>query len=539
MAKPSNNLLTVDGLSVRLGRAGARTEVVHDVSFTVAAGEKLVVVGESGSGKTVTALSILKLHETALVDYHRGAVNFAGRNLLALSEDELRRVRGREVAMIFQEPMTALNPVYPIGEQLIEPLMVHEGMERAAARRRMIDLLARTGISEPERRMESYPHMLSGGQRQRVMIAMALACSPKLLIADEPTTALDVTVQIQILQLLEELQKEFGMALLLITHDLNLVRRFADRVCVMQHGRVVEQGGVQQIFTQPQHAYTRHLMNSRPERLVDAGEAQALAARPLLAELEHIRCHFPIKSGFFRREIGRIRAVDDVSVAVHEGETVGIVGESGSGKTTLGLCLLRLQACQGEIRLDGKRLDSLSQRELRPLRRDLQIVFQDPYSSLSPRMTVEDIVGEGLRIHFPQFNAAERRVKIIKVLQEVGLDESMLWRYPHEFSGGQRQRIAIARVIVLEPKLVLLDEPTSALDVSVQKQVLQLLRELQRRHRLSYVFISHDLGVIRSMAHRVVVMRNGQVVESGETEVLFSQPQADYTRTLLQASLVN
>jgi microcin C transport system ATP-binding protein len=533
----SQPLLTVDGLNVRLGHAQARADIVQDIGFAVGAGERLAIVGESGSGKTVTALSILQLHEPSLVEYS-GTIRFEGRDLLGLSEAELRRVRGRDIAMIFQEPMTALNPLYPIGEQLMEPLMVHQGMDRPTARKRMIQLLARTGIPEPERRMDSYPHMLSGGQRQRVMIAMALACSPKLLIADEPTTALDVTIQIQILELLEDLQKEFGMAVLFITHDLNLVRRFAERVCVMQKGRIVEQGTVAEVFAKPRHPYTQQLLNSRPGRLVEVEETRRLQGAPTLVDMRDIRCHFPIKAGFFRREVGRIRAVDGVSVALRAGETLGIVGESGSGKSTLGLCLLRLQNCEGQIELDGRRLDGLSQSELRPLRKEFQIVFQDPYSSLSPRMTIEQIIGEGLRIHFPQLDAAARRERIVNVLHEVGLGPEILWRYPHEFSGGQRQRIAIARAVVLEPKLVLLDEPTSALDVSVQKQVLELLRSLQRRHGLSYIFISHDLGVIRAMAHRIVVMRDGKIVEEGQTETLFNNPQNSYTQTLLQASLL-
>jgi microcin C transport system ATP-binding protein len=537
VANTNDALLTVDALSVHLGHPDARTQILHDVSFSVQPGERLAIVGESGSGKTVGALSILKLHQPSLVDYS-GKVLFQGRDLLRLSDRELRGVRGSEIAMIFQEPMTALNPVYPIGEQLIEPLVVHRGMDRPAARKRMIALLARTGIPEPERRMDSFPHMLSGGQRQRVMIAMALACSPKLLIADEPTTALDVTIQIQILELLEDLQREFGMSVLFITHDLNLVRRFADRVCVMQRGRIVEEGVVSEVFAKPRHAYTRQLLDSRPGRLVADDEARRLQGAATLVRMSEIECHFPIKSGFFRREVGRVRAVDGVSIEMREGETLGIVGESGSGKSTLGFCLLRLQACAGRIEFNGRRLDGLKQRELRPLRSELQIVFQDPYSSLSPRMTVEGIVGEGLRIHFPHLSKAERRARIVRVLDEVGLSSDMLWRYPHEFSGGQRQRIAIARAVVLEPKLVLLDEPTSALDVSVQKQVLELLRDLQQRRGLSYLFISHDLGVIRAMSHRIVVMRGGKIIEAGDTESLFTHPQNDYTRTLLHASLL-
>lgn len=529
-------LLSIEHLSVQFGRGGHTTEVVHDISFDIAAGEKLALVGESGSGKSVTALSILQLLDRSYTTYPYGAINFQGKNLLQHDESAMRQIRGRDIAMIFQEPMTSLNPVYTIGQQLIEPLIVHQGFSKDAARQRMLELLERTGIPEPHKRFDAYPHMLSGGQRQRVMIAMALACSPKLLIADEPTTALDVTIQLQILNLLEDLQREFSMAVLMITHDLNMVRRFADRICVMQQGRLVEQAPVKNLFEAPQHPYTRFLLSSEPARAVE--ETPINAAQVQLLQGNKVRCYFPVKSGFFRRQIGEIKAVDDVDVTLHKGETLGIVGESGSGKTTLGMCLLQLQKCEGEIIFDGQRLDTLPPRPLRLLRRHFQVVFQDPYSSLSPRMSVEQIVGEGLQIHFPELNKAQRRERIIKILEEVGLSGDMLARYPHEFSGGQRQRIAIARVVILEPKLILLDEPTSALDVSVQKQVLELLRNLQRTHGLSYLFITHDLRVIRAMAHRVLVMRGGKVVESGNTEQLFVEPHHEYTRTLLQASLL-
>jgi len=533
----THSLLEIENLSVQFGRFAPRTQVVHNLSFSLQPGEKLALVGESGSGKSVTALSVLRLHDKENTHYASGAIRFNGRNLLEDSEAALRRVRGREIAMIFQEPMTSLNPVYPIGEQLIEPLLLHERLSRSAARQRMIELLDRTGIPEPHKRFDAYPHMLSGGQRQRVMIAMALACNPKLLIADEPTTALDVTIQLQIIELLEEMQKEFGMAVLLITHDLNIVKRFAERICVMQQGRLVEQNSVKQLFEKPQHPYTIHLLDSQPnQRQVQALPAMT-ADTELLLQGNHIRCHFPLKSSFFRRTLGEVKAVDNVSLHLQPGETLGIVGESGSGKTTLGMCLLRLQNCAGEIYFCGQPLQGLSQSRLRPLRKAFQVVFQDPYSSLSPRMTVEQIVGEGLQIHFPQLNRAQRRERIVAMLHEVGLEENMLWRYPHEFSGGQRQRIAIARVVILEPKLILLDEPTSALDVSVQKQVLELLASLQQRHKISYLFISHDLKVIRSMAHRIIVMRQGQFIEAGETESLFIQPQQAYTQQLLQASL--
>jgi len=438
--------------------------------------------------------------------------------------------------MIFQEPMTALNPVYRIGEQLIESLIVHKNMSRAKARHHMLELLDRTGIVEPEKRFDAYPHMLSGGQRQRVMIAMALACQPKLLIADEPTTALDVTIQAQIIELLEDLQKEFGMAVLMITHDLNMVKRFADQVCVMKEGKIVEQNNVEDLFTNTQHVYTQHLLNSQPETLVKEKEQTGNKEIELLTA-KNIRCYFPIKAGFFNRKIGDVKAVDDVSLILHQAETLGIVGESGSGKTTLGMCLLRLQSCQGDIVLQGNNISKLNQRELRPLRKDIQVVFQDPFSSLSPRMNIKQIIEEGLKIHFPDLSTEERYQKIVAIMEEVGLEESMLMRYPHEFSGGQRQRIAIARVVILEPKLILLDEPTSALDVSVQKQVLTLLNRLQQNHNISYLFITHDLRVIRAMAHKVIVMKDGEVVEEGLTETLFENPENNYTKTLLQASL--
>jgi microcin C transport system ATP-binding protein len=531
-------LLTLERLSVSFGRLGQYADAVREASFDVHAGEKLALVGESGSGKSVTALSILQLHDPRQVHYPGGSIFFQGRELMGLAEAELRKIRGRDIAMIFQEPMTSLNPLYSIGEQLMEPLLAHENMSKQAARKRMIELLARTGIPEPEKRFDDYPHMLSGGQRQRVMIAMALACSPKLLIADEPTTALDVTIQAQILELLEDLQKEFSMAVLLITHDLNLVRRFADRICVMQQGQIVEQAPVADLFAAPQHPYTRHLLQSQPQRLVTSEEAHALEAKPALLEASGVNCIFSSKAGVFRRVLRSVRAVDDAGLSLRSGETLGIVGESGSGKTTLGMCLLRLQDCSGNISFDGADIALLNQRQLRPLRRNFQVVFQDPYSSLSPRLTVEQIIGEGLGIHFPHLDRRQRRERILAIMDEVGLEESMLWRYPHEFSGGQRQRIAIARVAVLEPKLILLDEPTSALDVSVQKQVLDLLRGLQQRHGMSYLFITHDLRVIRAMAHRMIVMQAGKIVEAGETEVLFEAPQQEYTRTLLRASLI-
>ncbi len=534
-----SRLLSIENLSLRFGREGEAPQVLTRLSLGVDQGEKYALVGESGSGKTVTALSILKLIDPHQAEYPSGKILFEGKDLLAMKESEIRGVRGREIAMIFQEPMTALNPLQSIGEQLMEPLIIHQGMNKVPARKRMIELLDRTGIAEPQKRFDAYPHMLSGGQRQRVMIAMALACSPKLLVADEPTTALDVTIQAQILELLEDLQKEFSMAVLIITHDLSLVKRFADRVGVMKNGVMVEEGRVAELFASPQEEYTRTLLSSRMERLVEKKAADPGGALPNLLELKSLRCTFPIRTGFFRKKIGEVKAVDDASLRLGKGETLGIVGESGSGKSTLAYCLLRLQDCRGEIVFNGNMLHGKSQRELRPLRRHFQVVFQDPYSSLSPRLSVEQIVGEGLGIHFPGLSKIERRERIIRVLEEVGLHRDMLWRYPHEFSGGQRQRIAIARVVVLEPQLIVLDEPTSALDVTVQKQVLTLLRDLQTRYGMSYIFISHDLGVIGAMSHRIVVMREGRIVEQGETQSLFENPQEPYTRQLLHASLLS
>jgi len=540
MSQTDNNstLLSIQDLSVAFGRAGSElSQVVHNISFDMAAGEKLALVGESGSGKSVTALSILQLHERAQTQYPTGKILFNNEDLLSLSESGMRAIRGHDIAMIFQEPMTALNPVYTIGDQLIEPLILHEGLSKSDARSRMIEMLDRTGIVDPHKRIDAYPHMLSGGQRQRAMIAMALACRPKLLIADEPTTALDVTIQVQIIELLEDLQKEFGMAVLMITHDLNMVRRFADNICVMQNGKLVEEANVTDLFEQPRHEYTQRLLASRPVKMVPDTTEQERAGWPELLTANQIRCYFPVKAGFFRRKVSDIKAVDDISLTIRRGETVGVVGESGSGKTTLGMCLLRLQNCDGEIAFDKQPIQDLSERQLRPMRRNFQIVFQDPFSSLSPRFTIEQIIREGLKIHFPHQKAAQHHERISNVINEVGLEQDMLSRYPHEFSGGQRQRIAIARAVVLEPKLIMLDEPTSALDVSVQKQVLELLAQLQQKHKISYLFITHDLAVIRAMAHKILVMQHGQVVETGETEALFANPANDYTQTLLSASL--
>jgi microcin C transport system ATP-binding protein len=525
-------LLSVRDLSVAFRQGGAVTTAVDRVSFDIAKGETVALVGESGSGKSVTALSVLKLLQYPAASHPSGRILFKGRDLLAAPEDELRRVRGNDVTMIFQEPMTSLNPLHPIGRQIVEILSLHQGMGEAEGLKRAVDLLAQVGIRDPEKRVEAYPHQLSGGQRQRVMIAMALANRPELLIADEPTTALDVTVQAQILELLVELKAKHGMSILFITHDLGIVRRFADRVCVMTKGRIVEQGPTAQVFGAPQHDYTRHLLAAEPRgrpEPVGGGAPEILAA-------SDVKVWFPVKSGFFKRVTGHIKAVDGVSVAVSEGETVGVVGESGSGKTTLGQAVLRLIPSQGGIRFDGKAVDGLSFKETRPLRSAMQIVFQDPFGSLSPRMSVSEIIQEGLAIHAPSLSAQEREARVVDVLNEVGLDPATRHRFPHEFSGGQRQRIAIARAMILKPRFVVLDEPTSALDMSVQAQVVDLLRALQLKYRLAYLFISHDLKVVRALAHRVVVMRNGVVVEAGTAEQIFDNPQTDYTKALMAAA---
>jgi microcin C transport system ATP-binding protein len=522
-------LLEVDALSVRFGDS----TVVDEVSFSIAAGEKFALVGESGSGKSITALSVLRLVDAAASS---GAIRFDGLDLMTQSEATMRGIRGGQIGMIFQEPMTALNPLYTIGNQIGEVLELHQALRPHAARARAIELLTRTGVPEPERRIDNYPHQLSGGQRQRAMIAMALACSPKLLICDEPTTALDVTIQAQILALLDELQREMGMALLFITHDLNLVRRFSHRVGVMERGRLVECGDTARVFGQPRHDYTRRLLAAKPQRVLQPLAADA----PVLVKAEDIRVSFDIPTGWLRKR--QFDAVRRATLELRRGETLGVVGESGSGKTTLGMALLALQPiAAGQISLEGQRLDNAGRPVLRAMRRRMQVVLQDPFASLSPRMTVGQIVGEGLALHHPDLTEAERGQRVLRMLDEVGLSERhgqdhVLQRYPHEFSGGQRQRIAIARAVVLQPEVLVLDEPTSALDVSVQQQVLALLAELQQRRGLAYVFISHDLAVIRAMAHRVMVMQNGDVVEEGETLALFDSPRHAYTQELLAAA---
>ncbi|WP_446903242.1 ABC transporter ATP-binding protein [Burkholderia sp. YIM B11467] len=524
-------LLSLEHLQVRFGD----TVAVDDVTLEIGRGERVALVGESGSGKSVTALSILRLLRDADVS---GTIRFAGQDLSARSEREMRGLRGSDIAMIFQEPMTALNPLYTIGVQIGETIVLHDGVSAAEARKRAIALLARTGIAEPERRVDSYPHQLSGGQRQRAMIAMALACRPRLLLADEPTTALDVTIRAQIVDLLLELQRDEaekrGMAILLITHDLNLVRHFAERVAVMERGRLVESGPVERIFAEPEHPYTQRLLNSRPQRAV----APVMPIAPVVLDARHVSVQFARKRPGFAGWFGTVpvTAVADVSVSVRQGETLGIVGESGSGKSTLAMALLGLQkTAGGEIEFQGRALSTYRGREQTALRSNMQVVFQDPFSSLSPRHTIERIVGEGLELHHPDMPPDARRAKSLAVLREVGLDRTVLHRYPHEFSGGQRQRIAIARALVLEPRILILDEPTSALDVSIQQQVLKLLANLQQKYNLGYVFISHDLEVIGAMAHRVAVMQDGAVVESGDVTDIFTRPSHPYTQKLLKA----
>ena len=525
-------LLAVDALCVNFGPS----RVVDGVSFDVAAGEKFGLVGESGSGKSVTALSILRLLEAAS---YQGEIRFEGDDVLRKSPRDLQAMRGRDIAMIFQEPMTALNSLYTIGNQIGEVLELHEGLATRQARGRAIELLARTGIPDPDKKIDAFPHQLSGGQRQRAMIAMALACRPKLLIADEPTTALDVTIQAQILALLDDLQQEYGMAILFITHDLNLVRRYTHRVGVMEKGVLVEQGDTGEVFARPRHPYTIKLIASRPERAVQPVPADA----PILAAARGVSVDFVSAKGWFGKDV--FRAVRDTTLELKRGETLGIVGESGSGKTTLGMALLALQPiAAGEISFEGTRLDGADRTTLRAMRRRMQVVFQDPFASLSPRMTIEQIVGEGVARHMPELSKEARRQRILDMLAEVGLSETdgitdVLTRYPHEFSGGQRQRIAIARAVVLRPEVLVLDEPTSALDVSVQQQVLKLLGALQVKYGMSYVFISHDLAVVRAMAHRVLVMKDGEIVEQGEAEALFAAPVQPYTRTLLAAALLS
>jgi microcin C transport system ATP-binding protein len=525
MAQP---LLSIRDLHVSFGGKPA----VRGVSFDIARGETVAIVGESGSGKSVTALSILQLLPYPQASHPAGSITVQGREMIGADADTLRAIRGNRVSMVFQEPMTSLNPLHTIERQINEVLFVHKNMRRAAARANTLELLRLVGLRDAEKRLDAYPHQLSGGQRQRVMIAMALANEPDLLIADEPTTALDVTIQAQILKLLKELQARLGMAILLISHDLGIVRKVADRVCVMTNGQMVEQGPVAEVFARPQHAYTRHLLAAEPKGRPNRPAADA----PVVMQGEQVRVWFPIKAGVLRRTVDHVKAVDGIDLAVRRGHTVGVVGESGSGKSTLGYALLRLTRAQGGIRFDGRDLQAMSLSDMRPLRREMQIVFQDPFSSLSPRLSVFEIVSEGLNVHGLAPGYDERRALIAATLAEVGLDPQTMDRYPHEFSGGQRQRIAIARAMVLKPRFVVLDEPTSALDMSVQAQIVDLLRDLQAKHQLAYLFISHDLKVVRALADDLVVMKDGRVVESGPAERIFAAPQTDYTAALMKAA---
>jgi len=525
-------LISVEDLSVDFRSGDRVTHAVRHVSFDIGDAETVALVGESGSGKTVTALSILKLLPYPTASHPSGIIRFNGENVLALPQAALRKIRGNKISMIFQEPMTSLNPLHTIESQVGEVLKIHRGLSDRAARTRVLDLLDKVGIDDPMGRLQFYPHQLSGGQRQRVMIAKALANEPDLLIADEPTTALDVTIQAQILDLLLKLKAEFNMAMLLITHDLGIVRKMADRVCVMNNGEIVERGNTRALFAKPQHHYTKHLIASEPKGSPPPEDAKAKT----ILEAKNLRVWFPIKRGFLRHTVGHIKAVDGIDLTVKEGQTLGVVGESGSGKTTLGLALLRLVSSEGPIVYLGDRIDGYDSKRMRPLRRHMQIVFQDPYGSLSPRFSVGQIIEEGLSIQAPGLSHAERDARVARALKEVGLDPALRDRYPHEFSGGQRQRIAIARALVLEPKFLILDEPTSALDVSVQAQIVDLLRELQRRHKLAYLFISHDLKVIRALANSIIVLRHGKVVEQGPSQTVFAHPKTDYTKALLAAA---
>jgi microcin C transport system ATP-binding protein len=530
---PGERLLEIQDLAVEFQVPGGAVPAVRGVSLHLDRGETLALVGESGSGKSVTALSVLQLLPYPSARHPRGSIRYRGQELLGAPEKVLRTVRGNRIAMVFQEPMTSLNPLHTIEKQVGEVLSIHKGMGKAQARARVLELLLLVGLPNPEQRLNAYPHELSGGQRQRVMIAMALANEPDILIADEPTTALDVTIQAQILELMKSLQARFGMALLLITHDLGVVRKMADRVCVMNKGEIVEQGETEAVFRAPQHPYTQRLLASEPK----GNPAPPPADARTVVTASEIKVWFPIKAGVMRRVVDHVKAVDGIDVTVREGHTVGVVGESGSGKTTLGLALLRLISSKGSIRYGDKELQGLQFRDMRPLRREMQIVFQDPYGSLSPRMSVAEIIEEGLQVHRIGGSAAERERMIVSALEEVGLDPASRHRYPHEFSGGQRQRVAIARAMVLKPKFVVLDEPTSALDMSVQAQIVDLLRGLQEKHRLAYLFISHDLKVVRALSDEVIVMKAGKVVEHGSAQQIFDAPRHPYTQALLKAAL--
>ena len=528
----SDPILSIRDLSIAFGRGDREVLAVDHVSFDIRKGETMALVGESGSGKSITALSVMKLLPYPSAHHPSGSIKFQGRELLTLTEAQIRHVRGNDIAIIFQEPMTSLNPLHTIEKQIREILMLHQGITGEAALARIVELLGQVGIPDPVGRLKSYPHQLSGGQRQRVMIAMALANNPDLLIADEPTTALDVTVQAQILKLLKDTQTSLGMSMLFITHDLGIVRKLADRVCVMQRGKIVEQGEVERVFTAPEHPYTRALLAAEPK----PDPAPPCPDAPVVIQTKDLKVWFPIKRGVLRKVVGHIKAVDGVSIQLRKGETLGVVGKSGSGKTTLGLAILRLISSTGPIVFMGNEIDGLKFKQMRPFRHNMQIVFQDPYGSLSPRMSVSDIIEEGLWVHHPGLSRAEREKRVVDALNDVGLDPQTRFRYPHEFSGGQRQRIAVARALVLEPTFIVLDEPTSALDMLIQSQMVDLLRDLQKRHDLTYMFISHDLRVVAALASRLLVLRYGKMVEEGAALELFKAPKTEYTRALLAAA---
>ena len=532
MNASAEKLLSIRDLSVAFGTGAREVLAVDRVSFDIAKGETLALVGESGSGKSVTALSVMKLLPYPAAHHPSGSISFKGRELLTMPENEIRHVRGNDITIIFQEPMTSLNPLHTIEKQIREILLIHQGLAGEKARTRILELLDQVGIPDPKGRLASYPHQLSGGQRQRVMIAMALANEPDLLIADEPTTALDVTVQAQILKLLKDIQKRLGMSMLFITHDLGIVRKLADRVCVMNTGKIVERGPVERVFTAPEHPYTRALLAAEPK----PDPAPPRPTAPVVVSTTDLKVWFPIKRGVLRKVVGHIKAVDGISVEVRKGETLGVVGESGSGKTTLGLAILRLISSDGPVIFMGDTIQGLKFKQMRPYRRNMQIVFQDPYGSLSPRMSVSDIIEEGLKVHHSHLSRGERERRVMAALTEVGLDTQTRFRYPHEFSGGQRQRIALARALVLEPTFILLDEPTSALDMIIQAQMVDLLRNLQRKRDLTYMFISHDLRVVAALASRLLVLRHGKMVEEGAAADLFKAPKSDYTRALLAAA---
>jgi microcin C transport system ATP-binding protein len=528
----SEPLLKVKNLSVTFVQGKQDFKAVNSISFSLNRGETLALVGESGSGKSVTAMSIVRLLSKTASKSTTGEILFNGVDILKMDEPHLRALRGNDITMVFQEPMTSLNPLHTIAQQIGEILKLHSGLTGVGAQTRTLELLTKVGIPDPASRLSAYPHQLSGGQRQRVMIAMALANEPDLLIADEPTTALDVTVQAQILKLLRDLQAETGMAILFITHNLGIVRSLSHNVCVMKRGEIVEQGKTADVFASPQHPYTQALLAAEPSGVPDPADPNSL----IIAQTDTLKVWYPIKAGLLRSTIGHVKAVNGISITLREGHTIGVVGESGSGKTTLGQAILRLISSNGAITVLGNRIDSKNSKQLRPLRKDMQIVFQDPFGSLSPRLSVADIVGEGLAVQNPNLSPQERRVIVAKSLDEVGLEPSSMDRYPHEFSGGQRQRIAIARAMALNPKFVVLDEPTSALDMTVQVQIVELLRRLQKERKLAYLFISHDLKVVRALANELIVMKSGEVVEQGEAASIFANPQTDYTKALLAAA---